>query len=135
MVRTQQDDPSQEHEPTSLAEIPPSYSRVTGEAWIVEGMMQMQKTLGELSARVDGLKSTVENHEQTFRVDFRWTWTGLAVATILLMSALIFGYFKLDDRQSTLSTGFTKIETKMDDMLLRLPAPPASVLSPGSPRH
>jgi hypothetical protein len=133
MARTQANDPSQETTvPQSFAEVPPSpYSRVTGEAWIVEGMMQMQNTLGELKAHLEQTRSAVGTHEHAFRTDFRWTWGGLAAAVIILMGALIGGYFRLDDRQSNLSTALTRIETKVDSLLQKPSPPPASVI-PGT---
>lgn len=102
-----------------------SYARAVGQGWVVEGMMQMQKALGELSAHVDGARSVLDDHRRDVKSDFRWTWSGLAAAAVLLVGALIFAYFRLEDRQVALGTSLARVETKLDDLLQRLPPPPA----------
>ena len=50
-----------EDRPPQRSQIPdvvtPPYAKVVSDAWMVEGMMQMQKTLGELTSSVGSLKS------------------------------------------------------------------------------
>jgi hypothetical protein len=104
-------------EPPLSTPPPGTYPQVTGEAWIAEAMMQMQSTLAELRSDANHLKTTITNHENAFRSDFRWTWGGIAAAVVLLMSALIFGYFKLDDKQSASAIGQARIETKIDYLM------------------
>jgi hypothetical protein len=129
MAEGQRPDSAREAEPTSFPEVPPPpYLLATSQTWYAEAMMQLQNTIGELRANVVSLQSGINKHEQSFRNDFRWTWTGLAAATVLLMGALIFGYFRLEDRQSNLDKATVRIETKVDDALQRLPAAPANVL-------
>src|ERR1700674_5299685 len=101
--------------PQTLAEtLPPSYPHAVEMGYIVESLMQVQKSLGELKAHVEQTNSRITTQEQNSRTDFRWTWSGLAAATVLLVGALIFGYFKLDDKAVVMSTGLTKVETKVD---------------------
>jgi hypothetical protein len=117
--------------PRALAETPPpSYPHTVEMGYIVESLMQVQKSLGELKAHVEQPNSRITTQEQNSRSDFRWTWSGLAAATVLLISALIFGYFKLDDRAVAMAGGLIKVETKVDALSQRPPAPasPPAVL-------
>jgi hypothetical protein len=90
--------------------------------------MALQDSVGELKGTVRSLSGNVETQEKNFRTDFKWTWTGLAAATVLLMGAFIFGYFKLDERINTMSTALTRIETKVDGLR---PSPPLPSVLPG----
>jgi hypothetical protein len=111
--------------PKTLAEItPPSYPHAVEMGYIIESLMQVQKSLGELKAHVEQTNSRINIQEQNSRADFRWTWSGLATATVLLIGALIFGYFKLDDKVAAMSTGLITVETKVDSLLERTPPPP-----------
>ena len=101
-----------------------SYAKAVGEGWVVEGMMQMQKSIGEVAAHVNQLKENSAEHRRDVKADFRWTWSGLAAATVLLIGALIVGYFRLEDRQANLDTNMTKIATQLDDLLQRVPPAP-----------
>jgi hypothetical protein len=92
--------------------------------------MQVQKSLGELKVQVEQTNLRINTQEQNSRTDFRWTWSGLAAATVLLISALIFGYFKLDDKAVTMSTGLTKVETKVDVLLQHTPGASAPTVLP-----
>jgi hypothetical protein len=81
-------------------------------------MMQIQKSLGELTANVGQMKTALASHHDAMRSDFRWTWSGLAGATVLLTGALIFGYFRLEDRQVRLAdqqTVLGAVLTRSDD--------------------
>jgi hypothetical protein len=112
--------------PRSLAEtLPQSYPDTIGMAYIVESLMQVQKSLGELKAHVEQTNSRITVQEQNSRSDFRWAWSGLAAATVLLISALIFGYFKLEDKTMTMSGVLTKVEAKVDVLSQRPPVPPS----------
>lgn len=124
--QTQQGE-DQPPQPRQLPDVAtPPYAKVVTDAWVVEGMMQIQHSLGELKSSVAQLQLGAEDQERAVRSDFRWTWTGLAAATVLLIRALIFGYFRLDDRQAAMSTTLTKIDTKVDGILQRdqTPKPP-----------
>jgi hypothetical protein len=112
-----------ESTPGELPRTPPPYSAVVEFGGIAESLMQIQKSIGELTAHVEQTNSRINIQEQNFRSDFRWTWTGLAATAVLLIGALIFGYFRLDDKAVAVSTGLTKVETKVDALLQRTPAP------------
>jgi hypothetical protein len=117
------DDPPPQ--PRQMPEVDtPAYAKVVSDTWIIEGMMQIQHSLGELKADVAHVKSSADTNERGVRGDFKWTWSGIAAATIIFMGALIYGYFRLEDRQEHLSTGLAAIETKLNDLLLRVPPPP-----------
>ena len=110
--------------PKTFAETPPpSYPHTVEMGFIVEYLMQLQKSMGELQAHIEQTNSRINTQEQNSRTEFWRTLSGLAAATVLLMGALIFGYFKLDDKTAAMSTGLTKVETKVDILLQRTPTP------------
>jgi hypothetical protein len=117
--------------PRSVAETPPpSYPHAVEMGYIVESLMEIQKSLGELKAHVEQTNSRLNTQERNSRTDFWRTLSGLAAATVVLMGALIFGYFKLDERIATTSTGLTKVETKVDILLQHTPGIPAPTVLP-----
>jgi hypothetical protein len=129
MIDHNQDDvPPQ---PTQIPETTASsYKKAVAEGWMVEMMMQVQRSIGELSAHVFQIRTNASELRQESKSDFRWTWSGIAAAVVLVIGALIYGYFRLDDRQNNLNTGLTKIETKLDDLLQRIPPAPIGAPSP-----
>ncbi len=122
-------EPERETTPKQFPEtVPQSYPESVQVGWLTESMMQMQSSVGELKARVEQLRSNEAEHQRDVKSDFKWTWTGLAGATVLLVSALIYGYFRLEDRQVSMDTTLTRIETRLDDLLQRVP--PSPLISP-----
>jgi hypothetical protein len=95
--------------------------------------MQLQHAMGEIRSTIAHLKSGLERQDTDLKGDFRWTWGGLALAAVIFMGALVTGYFRLEDRQASLENRLTKIETKLDDMLSRMP--PALLVPAPPPRR
>jgi hypothetical protein len=82
---------------------------------------------------VEAVKATVSTLESNVKEirDYRYTdlWRHLAAfgaGVVLVMTALVTAYFKLDDKISGLSTSNTRIETKLDDLIARIPPVPTA---------
>jgi hypothetical protein len=68
MVRQPKAEPVKEIAPQSFAEIPPpAYAQAVGATYLVESIMQMQQTIGELKATVTHLKEASD--KQTVKLD------------------------------------------------------------------
>lgn len=85
----------------------------------------LQDSLGDLKSDVKDIKS----HRHS---DFVFTMSAFAAGFLLLASVfstmLIVGYFRLDERHSKsdekindLAKAFTRLDTKIEDLLLRIP--------------
>lgn len=64
--------------------------------------------------------------------DIRWHLAGFAAGFVLLSTMLILGYFRLEDKIGgvsntvrDVSTSITRIETKLDDLIERIPPIPS----------
>jgi hypothetical protein len=95
MVNKRREDEARgKHETPQLRQLPettPSrYANVVNEAWVVEGMMQIQKTLGELTATVSLLKSASE--KQSTKLD-RISHIIFAAGVVLTLLLSIGGFF------------------------------------------
>jgi hypothetical protein len=70
---------------------------------------------------VRALESKVAEHRHS---DFVFMISVFGVGFIALAGMLIVGYFRLDDRISGLSEKMTRTETKLEDLLARIPPIP-----------
>jgi hypothetical protein len=80
---------------------------------------------------VDAVKASVSALETDVRAirDYRYTDLLLHIgvftaAVVIVVGMIVTVYFKLDDRISAISTSSTKVETKLDDLLARIPPVP-----------
>jgi hypothetical protein len=109
--------------PARLAQVPPPD--------IAAGTGQLRLIVQELKDDIKEIKS----HRHS---DFVFHLSVLAGGFILLATMLIVGYFKLDeriiksdDKINTLANNLTRIETKLGDLLERIPP----VQTPVSPKR
>jgi hypothetical protein len=70
---------------------------------------------------VADLKADVKEIKGHRVSDLRWHIGIFGAGFLVLGGMLIAGYFKLEDRLSDLSTASTRVETKLDDLLARIP--------------
>ena len=63
----------------------------------------------------------IESNKET-KADFRWTWTGFVAGFLILAGLFMYGYNRLDDRIVDLTKATTRIDTKLDDLLLHIPS-------------
>ena len=54
-------------------------------------------------------------------MQMRWIISAIAAVIVLLGGMMIAAYFRLESRMDELSTSSTKIETKLEDLLARIP--------------
>ncbi len=83
--------PTTETTPREFPEVtPPSYAEAVGATYLVESMMQMQKSLGELTASVGMLKDTMKDQTKTLN------WIKYIIF-IAIGALFVIGYF-IDSR-------------------------------------
>lgn len=81
----------QESEPKDFPEVaPPNYAQVVGAGWIVESLMQMQHSMGELKANVDHLKDASGEHDK--KLD-RISHIIFASGVVLVIILAVGGFF------------------------------------------
>lgn len=66
----------------------------------------------------------IENNRET-KSDFRWTWSGLVAGFLILAGLFIYGYNLLDNRITDITRTTAKTDTKLDDLMLRIPSVPS----------
>lgn len=59
--------------------------------------------------------------------DLLWYISSLAAGIVLLGGMIVAAYLKIDDRIHDMSTALTRVETKLDDLLQRIPPIPTPV--------
>ena|SRR6516225_11354388 len=77
----------------------------------------VKETVAELKSDVRDIKS----HRFS---DLIWHISVLAAGFVLLAGMMIAAYFKLEEKIEALSTSNTRIETKLEDLLQRIPPVP-----------
>jgi hypothetical protein len=129
------DAPNQEAAvPLQFANVPPDLSPATGHLRII--VKVVEDSVQELKQEVKGIKA--DRHS-----DFVLTVSVFAAGFVILAGMLIFGYFRLDDKIEAISTRLdgrleiltidaTRIDTKLEDLLARIP--PAQTPVPAPPK-
>jgi len=82
----------------------------------------VKETVSELKADV----RIIKDHRFT---DMLWHLGALVATALVLGGMMVAAYFKIQDKMDELSTSSTKVETKLEDLLQRippLPTPPSS---------
>jgi len=70
------------------------------------------------------LKSDVRDIRTHRFTDLLWHIAAFAAGFVILGGMMIAAYFKLEDKMQALSTSNTRIETKLEDLLQRIPPVP-----------
>lgn len=76
---------------------------------------------------VSDLKSDVKEIKAQRFPDLLWHIAGLVGLGVILGGMMLTVYFKLEDKISALSTSSAKIETKLEDLIARIPPVQAPV--------
>jgi hypothetical protein len=107
-------DPLQESvPPRAMANVAPlDIGGVAGQTRLI--VEAVKDTVADLKADIHDIKG----HRVS---DLRWHIGIFGAGFLVLAGMLITGYFKLEDRVSALSTASTRVETKLDDLLARIP--------------
>jgi len=80
----------------------------------IERIPEMGSDIRHLLNDVNALKSDAKS-------DLRWLITIFGTGFLVLAGLLIYGYLRLDDRLSKTESLETKIDTKLEDLLQRIP--------------
>lgn len=103
--------------PQSLPIVTPIDFGVSGQTRLI--IDAIRTDLSELRSEV----RTVNDHQFA---DMLWHIGGLAAALVVLGGMMIAAYFKIEDRVQGLSTSVTRVETKLEDLLQRIPPVPTA---------
>jgi len=101
--------------PQSLPSVNPSDVGVAGQTRLI--IEAVKETVSEL-------KSDVRTIRDRRFADMLWHIGALAAAMVVLGGMMIATYFKIEDRLQELSTSLTRVETKLEDLLQRIPPVP-----------
>ena len=118
--------------PSSAVGAPFEMSHTTGETRILAAALRsVEDRLNSASSKFDRIPEIVSDvrHLQSdlnalkadAKSDFRWLITIFGAGFLLLAGFIIYGYFRLDDRLSKVESIGTRIDTKLEDLLLRIP--------------
>lgn len=106
--------------PGQIAETPP--------ADISQGNAQTRIIIAALENRLAGLDSTmtilrsdVTEIRTSVHTDFRLLLFVFGGGFLILAGMLIAGYFRLEDKVSASTQAETRIDTRLEDLLLRIP--------------
>ena len=116
--------------PDDAAELPRQFANVTPD--ISAGAAHTRLVVQEI-------KDDIREIKRDQKVDFQKITAGMIIAGFLILGGMLFfGYFRLDDRITRLeervnglSTTLVRIDTKLEDLLARIP--PAQVPPPHRP--
>lgn len=90
MARTPRQDPQAETTPTSFPETTPRYAQ-SGHDFTLQAVIEMQRSIGELSAKTDRLIADVKSQGDkidSVRITLAWAAGGAAVVGFLIAVAL-----------------------------------------------
>jgi hypothetical protein len=87
----------------------------------VAGSGQTRLLISAIEGALKDLKDDVKDIKSHRHSDFVFHISLLGAGFILLAGMLIAGYFKLDDRISKIEDASTRIDTKLEDLLARIP--------------
>ena len=101
--------------PKTFPEVPPStYTGAVGTAYLVESMMQMQHSLGELNANVARLVADSRSHGEKIdglRHQASYIKGGLAVAVVLLGAFSTIASFVLSAKWEAVTKALEALQT------------------------
>lgn len=103
--------------PDVLANVTPDLGGAGQTRLIVEAV---KETVADLKSDVKELKS----HRFT---DLLWHVTALAATFILLGGMMVAAYFKIEDRLLDLTRASARVDTKLEDLLQRIPPAPTPI--------
>lgn len=88
---------------------------------ISSGAGPLRLVIGQLDSAIGEIRSDIGNIKDHRHTDFKWLVTIFGLGFVALATMFIVGYMRLEDRLDPLSISNTKIETKLDDLLARIP--------------
>jgi hypothetical protein len=101
--------------PEDISEEPTDLSAGAAQTRLI--IRSLQDSLRDVKVDVQEIKVGVHS-------DFRLLLKIFGGAFVLLAGMLIFGYFRLEDKISTLNASSIRVDTKLEDLLQRIPPIP-----------
>lgn len=92
------------------------------------GAAQTRLIVAAVRESVAELKSDVKEIKDHRVSDIRWLHSTLAAGFLILASMIITAYFKIDEKMNDLSKAGIQVETRLEDLLQRIP--PVSTPAP-----
>lgn len=102
----------QESVPQQFANVPPDLSPTTGHLRLI---------VSAVEASVKDLKGDLRDVKNNRHSDFVYLISVFAGGFLLLAGMFIFGYLKIADKIDAQTISNAKIETKLDDLVARIP--------------
>jgi hypothetical protein len=88
------------------------------------GTAQTRQIVEAVKASVSELRQDVRDIKE-YRYTDLWRQIGaFAAGIVFVVSAMVAAYLRLDDKLSSLSISNTRLETKLEDLLARIPPVP-----------
>ena len=91
---------------------------------ISAGAGQLRIITTQLEASIREIRSDIKDIKEHRHSDFRWLITVFAAGFLALATMFIVGYLRIEDRIEPLSLSNAKIDTKLQDLLARIPPLP-----------
>lgn len=88
----------------------------------------LEENLKELKEDV----KVIKGHSHT---DFRWIITVFGAGFLILAGMTVTGYFRLDDKIGTLVNETIRVDTKLEDLLQRIPIIQTPVIPTQTPKQ
>ena len=107
------------------SEPPKSFANVTPVD--LAGAGQTRMIVDAVKESVAELRSDVKEIRGHRFPDFVWHITVFAAGFLLLCGVMAAAYFRIDDRLRDLSLAATRVDTKLEDLLQRIPPMPAPI--------
>lgn len=99
--------------PQTMASVPPTViDGVSGHARIL---------IDAVKEQVSDLKADVKVIKESRHSDLLWHIGVIGTATVIILGVVVSVYFRIDDKIHDLTISTTKIETKLDDLIQRIP--------------
>jgi outer membrane murein-binding lipoprotein Lpp len=118
----------------NVAEVPVRVATTTPD--ISTGSAHARDLVEKIEKSIDEIKRDLREYGADRHSDFKYMIAVLGAGFIILGGMLIAGYLRLDDRMDALATKVealsvtsTRVETKLDDLIARVP--PAQAPVPG----
>jgi hypothetical protein len=89
-----------------------------------EVVQAVENSLNDVKSSIDEIKAdikTIKDHRWT---DFMWHIAALVAAFLVVGTMITSTYFRLEDKILTLSTSNARLETRLDDLIQRIPPNP-----------
>jgi hypothetical protein len=88
---------------------------------VSSGVAQARLVVKAVEDSVKELKDDVRHIRTTQQTDFKWYLSASIAGFLLLAGMFLYGYVRLEDRFEKLNDSSIRVETKLNDLLQRIP--------------